>query len=171
MKATEVINLIEEEKITLLNATHFNSDFTPNELQNIKNALITNSSVEVVELENIEIKNNIWQILSESLALNNSIKSLKINNIKNLDNDLSALEEIIIFSTSIEELIIANHINSGNDILNAIGYAITTNTNLKKLVLTNNNLKGSSIDCVSQIINMNNTIIDINISHQRIIKL
>ena len=28
MEATEVINLIEEEKITLLNALHFNSDFT-----------------------------------------------------------------------------------------------------------------------------------------------
>ena len=56
MEATEIINLIEEEKITLLNASHFNSDFTPNELQNIKNALITNSSVEVIELENIEIK-------------------------------------------------------------------------------------------------------------------
>ena len=71
----KVINLIEEEKITLLNATHFNSDFTPNELHGIKNALITNSSVEAIELENIEIKNNIWQLLSESLALNNSIKS------------------------------------------------------------------------------------------------
>ncbi len=55
MEATEIINLIEEEKITLLNASHFNSDFTPNELQNIKNALITNSSVEVIELENIEM--------------------------------------------------------------------------------------------------------------------
>ena len=98
MEATEVINLIEEEKITLLNATHFNSDFTPNELQNIKNALITNSSVKVVELENIGIKNNIWHLLSESLALNNSIKSFKINNIKNLPNDLSALEEIIILA-------------------------------------------------------------------------
>jgi hypothetical protein len=106
MEATEIIHLIEEEKITLLNATHFNSDFTQN------------------ELENIEIKNDIWQLLSESLVLNNSIKSFKINNIKNLDNDLSALEEIIIFSTSIEELIIANHINSGDDILNAIGDTI-----------------------------------------------
>ena len=58
MEATEVINLIEEEKITLLNATHFNSYFTQNELQNIKNALITNSSVEVIELENINLNNN-----------------------------------------------------------------------------------------------------------------
>ena len=74
MKATELINLIEEDQITLLNETHLNSDFTPTELQGIKNSLITNSSVEAIELENIEIKNNIWELLSESLSFNDSIQ-------------------------------------------------------------------------------------------------
>ena len=48
----------------------------------MQNALAMSESIKTIELKNVEIKSDIWQMLGEALPLNNSVKSLKLNGLK-----------------------------------------------------------------------------------------
>ena len=84
MLTTDLIDSIEKDKLNSLNTLHFTNEFSKEELKHMQNALAMSESIKTIELENVEIKSDIWQMLGEALPLNNSVKSLKLNGLKNL---------------------------------------------------------------------------------------
>ena len=104
MTATELIESLKNNKISILTKEHFQVDFSSDELDLMVSYLLLSTAVEAIELENTDINPNILKILSDGLTYDTSIKSLKLNNVTNIEKYIPELKEIIQFNTGIETI-------------------------------------------------------------------
>ena len=113
-----------------------NVNITDEDTSYLSNMLMNNKALKELDLTNCNITNNGIQYISEGLQKNQTLITLNISNNPLITSDsTSALFELTKITKSLTQLSISNTSIKDNDII-TIYYALTTNNTIRKLELS-----------------------------------